>query len=101
MKNKNLFYSIMITMMTYTFFGICYPEFVLLPDTYSYVELENTLGINAEESSKKERNAIKDFYNILDAKSGEVVVKSRLLEKLSEKIDMEGKQSCQTEKKQQ
>lgn len=86
---KNFYYAMMITIFTYTFFGFCYPEYVLLPDLYEYI---------GEEETAKEKDAVRDFYKILKAESGEIVIKSRFLEALSEEIDMEGKQACQTKK---
>lgn len=85
---KNRCYIFMITIVTYTFYALCYPEYVMLPDVYEYIG-----------EYEYQKDPIKDFYNILDADSGEIVIKSHLLEKLREKIDMEGKQTCQTSKK--
>ena len=87
---KDIIYTIILSVMTYTFFGLIYPEYVLLPDTYEYIE--NNCNLD-------ETDAIKDFYNILGASSGELTIKSQLLETLTKKIDMEGKHTCQTEKK--
>lgn len=87
---KDIIYTIILSIMTYTFFGLIYPEYVLLPDTYEYIE--NSCNLD-------ETDAIKDFYNILGASSGELIIKSQLLETLTKKIDMEGKHTCQTEKK--
>ena len=75
--------------MTYTFFGLIYPEYTLLPDTYAYIENGNV---------KDNTDVVEDFYKILGAKSGEIKIKSQLIETLTNKIDVEGKKSCQTVK---
>ena len=97
---KKIYNFLMITIFTYTFFGLCYPEYVLLPDTYVYIDMEHATTDSGFMDNKK-RDTSQDFYNILGAKSGDVMIKSRLFETLSGKIDMEGKQTCQTEKKQE
>ncbi len=92
---KNTVYSIIIAAMTFTFFGFLYPECVLLPDTYAYIE-------DGEKASKKDATA--DFYAILGAKSGEVTVKSGLLEALTNKDETKETKTCKTknmEKKQE
>ncbi|MBR3606078.1 MAG: hypothetical protein IKL51_00655 [Lachnospiraceae bacterium] len=68
---KELKETILITMMSMMFWGILYPQFSLTEN--SYLCLEN-----------RERNPEQDFFQILGAKKGELVVKSKLWEWLEE-----------------
>lgn len=59
-------------------FGIMYPEYILLPDTYDYIEE----GSKASETIKKDLE--KDLTELLYAKPEQVRVSSRILQYLAE-----------------
>ena len=59
-----------ICMMTFAFWGMMYPQFSLVEESY--------------ECLTKEKNPREDFFAILDAGKGEVVIKSKFLELLKE-----------------
>ena len=63
--------GILLCMMTFAFWGVLYPQFSLVEESYV--------------CQGKEKNPQEDFYEILDAKKGKVVIKSKLLELLKEK----------------
>ena len=52
---RNIIYTIIFSVMTYTFFGLIYPEYTLLPDTYAYIENGNV---------KDNTDVVEDFYKI-------------------------------------
>ena len=63
---KNIKESILLCMMTFAFWGVLYPQFSLVEECYEAVE--------------KEKVPQKDFFNILEADKGEIIISSRLLE---------------------
>lgn len=63
--------GILLCMMTFAFWGVLYPQFSLVEESYV--------------CQGKEKNPKEDFYEILDAKKGEIVLKSKLLELLRER----------------
>lgn len=65
-------------------FGILYPEYVLLPDTYEYIRIEN---IDFEETSKtvEEIPDYDSLEQLLWADPDQVVISSYFLEKLSDR----------------
>ena len=63
--------GILLCVMTFAFWGVLYPQFSLVEESY--------------ECQEKEKNPREDFYEILDAEKGEVVIKSKLLELLRER----------------
>ncbi|MDD6202599.1 MAG: hypothetical protein PUB13_06625 [Lachnospiraceae bacterium] len=93
---KNLFCTTICFIMTLTFFGLLYPEYVLLTDTYEYIE----------NGTYQEKDSIRDFYRILDSDGKDVTAKSYFAEILKEQFDktdddMEGKQTCQQKESKQ
>ena len=60
--------GILMCMITFTFWGVLYPQFSLVEETY--------------ECCYREKNPKEDFYAILDADEGDVIFKSKLLEVL-------------------
>lgn len=63
--------GILLYMMTFAFWGILYPQFSLIEESY--------------ETAGKPKNPREDFLEILDADKGEIVIKSRFLEFLKER----------------
>ena len=63
--------GILLYIMTFAFWGMLYPQFSLVEESYV--------------CQGKEKNPKEDFYAILDAKKGEVVIKSKFLELLMER----------------
>lgn len=63
--------GILLYMMTFAFWGILYPQFSLVEESYECVG--------------KVKNPREDFLEILNAKQGEIVIKSRFLELLRER----------------
>ena len=63
--------GILLYMMTFAFWGILYPQFSLVEESY--------------ESSNENKNPREDFLEILNAEQGEIVIKSRFLELLRER----------------
>lgn len=64
----NMKQGIAVCMMTFAFWGILYPQFSLVEESY--------------ESVYETKNPREDFYEILNADKGELVIKSRFLELL-------------------
>lgn len=62
--------GILLYMMTFAFWGILYPQFSLIEESYEVMD--------------KTKNPKEDFWEILNADKGEVVIKSRFLEILRE-----------------
>ena len=65
--------GILLCMMTFAFWGVLYPQFSLVEESYVCQE--------------KEKNPKEDFYVILDAGKGEIVVKSKFLELLKARYE--------------
>lgn len=61
---------IFLCMMTFAFWGILYPQFSLVEESY--------------ETSFEKKNPREDFLKILDANQGEIVIKSRFMEILKQ-----------------
>ena len=62
--------GILLYMMTFAFWGILYPQFSLIEESYEVMD--------------KTKNPKEDFLEILSADKGEIVIKSRFLEFLRE-----------------
>ncbi len=60
--------GIILCMMTFAFWGVLYPQFSLVEESYEIMQ------------SKK--NPREDFFAILEADKGELVISSKLLELL-------------------
>ena len=63
--------GIVLCMMTFAFWGILYPQFSLVEESY--------------ESVYETKNPKEDFLEILNADKGELVIKSRFLELLKQR----------------
>ena len=63
--------GILLCMMTFAFWAVLYPQFSLVEESYV--------------CQGKEKHPKEDLYEILDAKKGEVILKSKLLELLRER----------------
>ena len=68
---KEIKQFICLCVMTYAFWGVMYPQFSLVKESY--------------ECLTKEKNPREDFFAILDADKGELVIKSKFLELLKER----------------
>ncbi len=65
---KNLKQGFLLLVMTFTFWGVLYPQFSLVEESY--------------ECKGIEKNPREDFFAILDADKGEIIIKSKFLEVL-------------------
>ena len=65
--------GILLSMMTFIFWGVLYPQFSLVEESY--------------EVSGKEKNPRDDFFAILEADKGEIVISSKILEVLRQRQD--------------
>ena len=70
---ENIKQGILVCMMTFAFWGILYPQFSLVEESY--------------EVCGKEKDPRDDFFAILEADRGELVISSRILEVLRAKQD--------------
>ena len=67
---ENIKQGILVCMMTFAFWGILYPQFSLVEESY--------------ESAYEIKNPREDFMEILGSDKGELVIKSRFLEFLKQ-----------------
>jgi len=65
--------GILLSIMTFAFWGVLYPQFSLVEESY--------------EVCGKEKDPRGDFFAILEADRGELVISSRILEVLRAKQD--------------
>ena len=65
--------GILLSIMTFAFWGVLYPQFSLVEESY--------------EVCGKEKDPRDDFFAILEADRGELVISSRILEILRAKQD--------------
>ena len=63
--------GMLLCIMTFAFWGILYPQFSLVEESY--------------ESVYETKNPREDFMKILDADKGELIIKSRFLELLKQR----------------
>ena len=63
---ENIKQGILLCMMTFAFWGVLYPQFSLVEESYEVIQ--------------KEKDPRKDFFDILDADRGEIIISSRILE---------------------
>lgn len=63
--------GILLCMMTFAFWGVLYPQFSLVEESYEVME--------------KEKNPQEDFFAILEADKGEIIISSKILEVLKER----------------
>lgn len=74
---NNIKQGIFLSMLSFAFWGMLYPQFSLIEESY--------------ETTRKEKNPKEDFWEILNADKGEVVIKSRFLELLRQReLDKNG-----------
>ena len=66
--------GILLSIMTFAFWGVLYPQFSLVEESY---EIYGT----------KEKNPRDDFFAILEADKGEIIISSRILEALKARQD--------------
>lgn len=79
MKKRVL--SAFVAGVTGAMFGVLYPEYILLPDTYQYIE-----EINCQESEKTEwmHDLETDIEKMLYTDPDQIIVSSRLLQFLAD-----------------
>ena len=58
--------GILLSLMTFAFWGVLYPQFSLVEESYEVMQ--------------KEKNPREDFFAILEADKGELVISSKFLE---------------------
>ena len=63
--------GILLCMMSFAFWGILYPQFSLVEESY--------------ETTFETKNPKEDFLRILDARQGEIIIKSRFWEILQQR----------------
>lgn len=68
---------VLLGMMSFAFWGVLYPQFSLVEESYDIVQSQNQV--------QTEKNSRKDFLAILEADKGDLVISSRLLELLKER----------------
>ena len=84
MMKKRIFSAFMAGFSA-AMFGVLYPEYILLPDTYQYIaEVDELLQEQTEEFSEKE--LLTDISELLYAKPEEIEVSSKLMQFLTDKI---------------
>ena len=95
---------IFLCFMTLAFWGVLYPQFSLMEETYEYVSDVKDCGIISENSEQNEirekggewkKNPKKDFIAILNAESGELQFRSRLWELWKEKAEKKKKNGAE------
>lgn len=63
--------GILLCMITFAFWGVLYPQFSLVEESYEVMQ--------------KEKNPREDFFAILEADKGELVISSKFLEILKKR----------------
>ena len=79
MKKRVL--SLCMAAMSVAMFGILYPEYILLPDTYEYIIEEN---LQNEKIQSKESDFEADLFHLLQAEPEEICISSKLLQYIAE-----------------
>ena len=79
MKKRVL--SLCMTAMSVAMFGILYPEYILLPDTYEYIIEEN---LQNEKIQSKESDFEADLFRLLQAEPEEICISSKWLQYIAE-----------------
>lgn len=92
-KVESVKQRIFVCFLTFAFWGVLYPQFSLVEESYEYVEeyrKEDTIP-EAENRvlKQKEKDPRKDFIAILNAEAGELQFKSKLWELWKEKAKKE------------
>ena len=65
--------GILLSMMTFAFWGVLYPQFSLVEESYEVIG--------------REKDPREDFFAILEADKGELVISSKILELLKTRQD--------------
>ena len=68
---KEIKQGIILWALTFAFWGVMYPQFSLVEESY--------------ECLVKEKNPKEDFYRILEAEKGEIIIKIKFLELINPK----------------
>ena len=79
MKKRVL--SLCMAAMSVAMFGILYPEYILLPDTYEYIIEEN---LQNEKIQSRESDFEADLFYLLQAGPEEICISSKLLQYIAE-----------------
>ena len=74
-KMETIKQGILLSLMTFAFWGILYPQFSLAKETYNYME--------------EKKNPKQDFVAILNAQAGELQFRSKLWELWKERAKKE------------
>ena len=83
MMRKRIF-SACMAVFCVAMFGVLYPEYILLPDTYHYIADKDELS---EEAAVYDRESIlTDLSELLYAKPEEIEVSSKLMQFLSDRV---------------
>lgn len=69
---KTLKQGIFLCFITFAFWGVLYPQFSLVEETYEYVESKSEIS--------RKKNPKEDFIAILNAEAGELQFRSRFWE---------------------
>jgi len=80
MKKRIL--SAFIAGMTGAIFGVLYPEYILLPDTYQYIEEIDCQ--KQKESGQEQADIADDIDKMLYSESNQIIISSRLLQFLAD-----------------
>ena len=78
---KKRVFSIIMATMSVAMFGVLYPEYILLPDTYEYIEVKNP---NQERDVFDDGFAIEGLTELLYEKPENIRVSSKVLQMLEE-----------------
>ena len=78
---KKRVFSIIMATMSVAMFGVLYPEYILLPDTYEYIEVKNP---NQEREVFDDGFAIEGLTELLYEKPENIRVSSKVLQMLEE-----------------
>ena len=79
MKRKLL--SAFAAVTTGAMFGVLYPEYILLPDTYQYIE---EINCQSMEKTEKEHDIEADIDKMLYSNPENIVISSRFLQFLAD-----------------
>ena len=79
---------ILVCFLTFAFWGVLYPQFSLVEESYEYVAVYEKPDVKADrlEIKEKEKNPKKDFIAILNADAGELRFRSKLWETWKEMV---------------
>ena len=74
---ENIKQWILMGMMSFAFWGVLYPQFSLVEESYDIIQSREEVEIR--------KNSREDFFAILEADRGELVISSKLLEVLKKR----------------